>query len=430
MQSGETSGAEEMDPRTRRRGILAATIGNGLEFYDFVTFAFFAIQIGNAFFPSHDRYLSLMGALATFGAGFIARPIGAWVLGGYADRVGRRNVMLLSMVLMGIAITTLALTPPYAVIGLAAPIIAILCRLLQGFALGAEVGASTAYMIECGSTERRGLNASMQGVAQMVASTVGPLVGLGLSLALTDEQLATFGWRVALLLGASVIPFALWMRRLLPETLHHQREAAPSRRIGPSFRQVIWCGATLMAAGTICNYFLNYTTTFAQTELGLSPGQGMAAQVVTNATGIVAALAGGLWCDRSGRRPVLLFVQVALALMFVPCLSLVLASRSLTVLIAVNLSLSAMTNLSSGALYATLLESLDPSIRSRAFSMIYAVPITLFGGTTQLFITWLIKVTGTPMSVAWYLAMVQSIGAIAVILLPESMPARRRLQVA
>ena len=135
------------DPRIARRAILAATCGNALEFYDFVTYAYFAIQIGHTFFPSHSGYLSLMGSLATFGAGFVARPVGAWVIGGYADRHGRKKGMFLSMMLMGLGIITLALTPGYATIGIAAPILAIAARLAQGFALGGEVGAATTYML-------------------------------------------------------------------------------------------------------------------------------------------------------------------------------------------------------------------------------------------------------------------------------------------
>src|SRR5580700_1399490 len=164
-----------------RRAIAAATIGNALEFYDFITYAFFAIQIGHAFFPSNNAYGSLMLSLATFGAGFVTRPIGALVIGAYSDRVGRRPAMMLSFTMMGCAIVALALTPSYAAIGVAAPILAVLARMVQGFSLGGEVGPTTAYLMEAAAPGRRGLAVSWQGASQQVAATAGALVGLLLS---------------------------------------------------------------------------------------------------------------------------------------------------------------------------------------------------------------------------------------------------------
>ena len=158
-------------PKVLRRHIAAAVVGNALEFYDFVTYAFFAIQIGRAFFPAGNSYVSLMLSLATFGAGFVTRPLGGVIIGAYADRVGRRAAMMLSLTLMGGAITTLALIPPYAMIGVAAPILAITARVVQGFALGGEVGPTTAYLLETAPAHRRGATVAWQGGSQSIAST-------------------------------------------------------------------------------------------------------------------------------------------------------------------------------------------------------------------------------------------------------------------
>jgi len=181
---------DHFTPSQRRRAVIAATMGNGLEFYDFITFAFFAIQIGNTFFPSQNHYLSLMGSLATFGAGFITRPLGAHILGGYADRRGRKPAMLISMSLMGLGIVLLCVTPGYASIGIAAPVIAVCARLIQGFALGGEVGSATVYMMESARPERRAFTVAWQGASQNVAATIGPAVGLALSLALSASELS------------------------------------------------------------------------------------------------------------------------------------------------------------------------------------------------------------------------------------------------
>src|ERR1700761_1980232 len=170
------------------RGILAVTVGNMLEFYDFITYSFFAIQIGRTFFPTDNQYASLMLSLATFGAGFITRPIGGLVIGSYSDRAGRRPAMILSFVMMGCAIIVLALTPSYQSIGIAAPIIAIIARMVQGFSLGGEVGPTTAYLMEAAPPGKRGLAVSWQPASQEIAATAGALVGPILSKVLTDVE--------------------------------------------------------------------------------------------------------------------------------------------------------------------------------------------------------------------------------------------------
>src|SRR6201994_1695440 len=201
------------------RAAFAATIGNMLEFYDFITYSFFAIQIGHTFFPAESEYGSLMLSLATFGAGFVTRPIGGVVLGIFSDRVGRRPAMLLSFAMMGGAILVLALTPSYAMIRLAAPVIVIIARMVQGFALGGEVGPTTAYLMEIARPERRALVVAWQPTSQEIAATSGALGGVILSKTLAPEALDVYGWRIAFLIGALCLPFGLWMRKSLPETI-------------------------------------------------------------------------------------------------------------------------------------------------------------------------------------------------------------------
>src|ERR1700733_7347395 len=210
--------------------VLGATIGNMLEFYDFVTYSFFATQIGHAFFPAKSEFASLLLSLATFGAGFVTRPIGAIIIGSYSDRAGRRPAMILSFAMMGIAILVLAVTPSYDTIGVAAPIVVILARLTQGFSLGGEVGPTTAYLMEAAPAARRGLVVSLQPVSQQIAATAGALVGEILSLTMASDTLDTYGWRIAFLLGAATLPFGLWLRGNLPETLH--RPETPSIMTG------------------------------------------------------------------------------------------------------------------------------------------------------------------------------------------------------
>jgi MFS family permease len=204
--------------RVAPRQIAAVVIGNALEFYDFLTYAFFAVQIGHAFFPSRNPSSSLLLSLATFGAGFLMRPVGGVVIGRMGDRVGRKPAMLLSFSCMGIAMTGLALTPTYASIGIAAPLLVITFRLLQGFALGGEVGPTTAYLMEAAPLEKRGLYASLQYSTQGLAVMTAGLIGVLLARLLEPEALDAWGWRVALQVGTLKVPFGLFIRRSHPET--------------------------------------------------------------------------------------------------------------------------------------------------------------------------------------------------------------------
>ena len=206
--------------------IAAATIGNALEFYDFLTYAFFSIQIGHAFFPAQSAYSSLMLSLATFGAGFLTRPLGAFVIGNYSDRVGRRPAMMLCFLLIGFAIVGMALIPTYAQIGVAAPILAIIARMIQGFSLGGEIGSNTAFLMEAAPVEKRGLIVSWQTASQNIALITGGTVGVALTAWMPADALDSYGWRIAFLLGAVAVPFGFWLRNNLPETLH-SKEPAP-----------------------------------------------------------------------------------------------------------------------------------------------------------------------------------------------------------
>lgn len=411
-------------PRQRRRAIVAATLGNGLEFYDFLTFAFFAIQIGHTFFPSDNAYLSLMGSLATFGAGFITRPIGAHVLGGYADHRGRKPAMLISMSLMGAGILLLCITPGYAAIGIAAPVIAVIARLVQGFALGGEVGCASIYMMESAHSMRRGFTVSWQGASQGVASTIGALVGLLLTFLLTDAQLSLFGWRIALLLGVTIVPLALYVRASLPETIHHA-DTAPLEDVRfRSYRRPIVCGFLIIGSGTIGNYILAYMATYGQHTLHLSTRVSLAAEFGINAIGVATVLLGGWVSDRHGRRAVTILPQAVFCLLIVPCFLWLTRSRDATSFIVASLILGGVQASMYGAIYAAISESIPKQVRARAFALVYSIPVAVFGGTTQLVVTWLLHVTGEPMSVAWYLTAVALIGLGAMIAMRESAPAK------
>ena len=410
--------------------VLGATIGNMLEFYDFVTYSFFATQIGHAFFPSKSEFASLLLSLATFGAGFVTRPIGAVVIGSYSDRAGRRPAMILSFAMMGIAILVLGLTPSYEAIGVAAPIIIILARLTQGFSLGGEVGPTTAYLMEAASARHRGLAVSFQPASQQIAATAGALVGEILSLTMNSAALDTYGWRIAFLLGAATLPFGLWLRRALPETLHRaETPAITAANVGAakklrSSTRLLALGLVILASGTIITYVTQYMTTYAQHTLHVGAPLAFATTVVSNAIGIVAAFFGGWLADRVGRWPIMVWPQLVALLLTYPIFLWVVESRNSAALLGGLGLLALIGSIPYSAFYVGLAEGLPKSIRGGAFATIYAVAIAIFGGTAQLVVAWLTEVTGNALAPAWYLLLATAVGLCAMILMPETAPSK------
>jgi MFS transporter, MHS family, citrate/tricarballylate:H+ symporter len=414
----------------KRRHIAAVIIGNGLEFYDFVTYAFFSIQIGHAFFPTQSPYGSVMLSLATFGVGFVTRPIGAFVIGAYADRVGRRPAMMLCFVLMGCAIVGMAVIPPYASIGLAAPILAVIARMTQGFSLGGEIGSNTAYLAEAAPPEKRGFVVSWQSVSQAIAISCGGLVGLGVTAWLPASSVDAYGWRVAFLIGAITVPFGLWLRSSLPETLHapaadeppDELAALPRLAVVRRYRRVFILGLAYLASGTIATYIFTYITTYAQDTMHLPARIGFIAETGGYLIGIPVALYSGWLSDRIGRKPLNVYGNLAFLVCIYPVFAWISGAHTVFAFVAGVFLLNALFGI--GAFYTSLIESIPKAIRVSGFGLSYSLAIAAFGGTTQLVVHWLIHVTHNAMAPAWYLTGAAAVGQIAVTLFPESAPVK------
>jgi MFS transporter, MHS family, citrate/tricarballylate:H+ symporter len=402
------------------RYVAAVVAGNALEFYDFLTYAFFAIYIGRAFFPSSSPSASLLASLATFGAGFVTRPIGSLVIGRMGDRAGRKPAMILTFSLMGIAITGLALTPPHSRIGVAAPALVICFRMLQGFALGGEVGPTTAFLLEAAPRERRGFYTAFQSWTQHLSILISGLVGFGLANLLNERQLQDFGWRIAFLIGALIIPFGLMVRRNLPETFqaqgHTNRERVPLRPYLP----VAVLGLMLLGSGTIGTYISNYMTTYAIATLHMPATVAFAATVVVGLCGVSFDLVSGALSDRFGRKIVMLVPGVLLVALIFPAFHLILRYRTTAMLLGATAVLATLLDLSVTPMVIWLTESLPAPIRSGGVAVVYAFAIATFGGTAQYAVTWLLNVTGNPLAPAWYWTAAAIMGLIAVIAARES----------
>ncbi len=405
-----------------RRVVAATVAGNALEFYDFVTYAFFAVYIGKTFFPASTPLGSLLLSVAVFGVGFFARPLGGVLIGAFADRAGRRPAMLLTIALITVGTLGLALTPSYESIGLAAPVIVVLCRLVQGLALGGEVGPSSAFLVEAAPAGRRGLFASWQLASQGAAGLVAGAMGLLLTSTLTPAEMLAWGWRVPFVVGLLLVPLALYLRHAMPETLHAAPvNAANSGVVGlKRQRRLITLAVLVVIGGTVSTYVGNFMTTYAITTLKMSPVLAMGATVVGGLCTLLFSLLGGWLCDRFGRRPTMFWPRVAAAVLTVPAFMLLVAQPTATTLFAVSGFLAALTAVSGAASLVAIPELLPRGVRATGMSIAYAVGVSLFGGTTQFVITWLIGVTGNPAAPAWYVAGASVVTALAMLALPES----------
>jgi MFS family permease len=421
--------AEEQAERAplRRSQIAAVTAGNALEFYDFVTYAFFATQIGRALFPG-DSSSKLLLSLATFGVGFLTRPLGGLVIGRMADRRGRKPAMILSFAMMGVAMTGLALTPSYAAIGMAAPLLAIFFRLLQGFALGGEVGPNIAYLMEAAPPGRRGLYISLNFASSDFAVLVAGLVGLGLASMLTANQLEAWGWRLAFLLGAGIVPFGLRLRRTLVETLPPQTQTeAPPEALPKPLLFLAGAGLLIIAGGTISNYTLEYLTTYAQATLHMAVPTAFAATVVLGVIGVVGDLVSGSLADRFGPKRVLIVPWLLLIGSVIPVFHLLDQFRTPSALLASTAVLTTFHILGSSPALLLFVQALPARVRAGATGLVYALAIAIFGGTTQLLETLLIRWTANPIAPAWYMTGAVVAALTGALLLPEPrLFARRR----
>lgn len=419
---GNTS--DHQNRRVPLRAAVAVFIGNGLEFYDFLTYSYFAVYIGRSFFPAGDPSVSLLASLAAFGAGFLTRPIGAVVIGGMGDRIGRRPAMLLSFSLMGAALLGFALTPSYARIGSAAPVLVLFFRLVQGFALGGEVGPTTAYMAEAAPVHRRGLYLSMQYATQDAAALCAGIAGVALAAALTPAELQDWGWRVAMLIGVAIVPFGLLMRRRLPETLERSGHAQSSRlrsTLRP-YALIVILGLIMIGGETVGSYASTYMTTYALTTLGRPADAAFGLAVLNGSVSIVSELFSGWLSDRVGRKPVMLSAAIGLLVVILPGFWAINHFQSVWVLYGADAAMVFFGAVSSVPVIVTLTESLPPAIRSGAVATIYAVAVAIFGGSTQFMLAFLIRITGNPLMPGFYWAGAAMCMLVAMAIVRESAP--------
>lgn len=404
-----------------RKSIAAAVAGNALELFDFLSYAFFSTYIALAFFPSSSTLTSLLQALAVFGVGFASRPVGAILLGAYADRAGRKPALLLSMSLITVSTLGLALTPTFETIGIAAPIIVVICRLVQGLAYGGEFGPTSAFLLEVAPPDQRGFYSSWQFASQGIAFIAAGGLGIALAAALTPEELQAWGWRVPFACSVLMLPVAMLLRKAMPETASQaldpsKKEETPKLRSHGAFLGI---SVLLIVGGAVSTYVSSYMTTYSIVVLKLSPATAMSSAVAVGCTTLIFSLLGGWLSDRFGRRPVMIIPRVLSALLAYPAFLFLIEQRSTAALISVSALLAALNSISNAAALVTILEFLPRKLRALGSSIAYAVGVAIFGGSTQLVVTWLISASGDPAAPAWYIVLSSTIATLAMLALPE-----------
>jgi MHS family proline/betaine transporter-like MFS transporter len=408
----DVANSDSSHARAKRVLALAAiSAGNALEWFDFVIYGYFAVTIADNFFPVGNKTASLLLTFGTFGIAFLMRPIGAVVIGNYADRYGRKPALTLTIFLMMMGTAIIASAPAYSSVGLFAPLLITFGRIFQGFSAGGEFGSATALLAEQ-DPKRRGFFASWQFSSQALTVVFATLFGAILSVAMSSAQLQTWGWRIPFLCGLLIGPVAYYIRRRIDESHEFQATAASKAPFYEllSFakeRLLVAFGAvSLLTAGT---YTLVFMTTFAVQQLGLPLSAGFRAGLLTGTIQIVLVPIVGRLSDKWGRLPIALTTAIAIMLIVYPLLSWLTAAPTLGRLLVFQISIGVLIAGYAGALAALISELFPTRLRTTGLSVSYSFAVAIFGGFAPFINTLLIELTGDKLAPSYYLMIAAAI---------------------
>jgi len=405
--------------------ISAAVIGNALEWYDFLVFGFLTVVMSRLFFPADSRYASLLLTTATFGIGFFMRPIGGILLGIYADRKGRKAGLQLILGLMTAAIAMIAFAPTYAAIGVAAPLMIVLARLLQGFATGGEWGSAAAFLVESAPAHRRGFYGSWMQVGVGLAMLTGALIS-SLVTRLTPDALDSWGWRVPFLFGLIIGPVGLYIRRHLEETEAFLEARAAvkekdglAKTIAVHLKEVVVCIGFFSGQAISYYVILLYMPTFATTQLHLPLSEAFTAQLIGLVCFTSVVPLFGALSDRIGRKPILIGSFVLYLGVAYPLFSWVHASPSFGNLLIMQIVLGSLLGAFAGPFSTALAEQFPTRMRASGLGIVANAATMVFGGFAPLYVTWLIEATGSPIAPAFYVMFGTAISLVAAFFLVD-----------
>ena len=399
--------------------LAAAAIGNALEFFDILIYGYFAVTISRLFFPTADSTTALLLTFGTFGVSYLIRPLGALVIGAYADRSGRRSAMLVSIVIMTIGTALMAFMPTYSSIGIAAPIMVLIARLLQGFAVAGEFGSATAFLVEH-SRDRKGFFASFQWFGQGLAAVLASLFGVVILGSLTPDQLNSWGWRVPFLFGLLIGPIGLYIRSQVGETPEFEEQGpshAPLRQLFATQWERLLLAIGVVVLSTSSNYIILYMPTFAIRQLHLPQTLGFIATLIGGIVLMFGAPLFGHMSDRVGRIQMMIGVSALFAVSAYPVFALVVAFPSLATIIAIVCWMSILKAAYSGVLPSLMSELFPISTRSSGVAISYNVGVPIFGGFAPLIAAWLIRATGSPLAPSFYLIATSIISLVVLVII-------------
>jgi MFS transporter, MHS family, proline/betaine transporter len=400
----------------RVRAVAAASIGNALEWFDFIIYGFFAVLMAKLFFPAGDETVSLMFALAAFGVPFFMRPLGAIVMGNYADRYGRKAAFSLTILMMMAGTAIIATAPTYATAGLLAPFLIVLARLIQGFSAGGEFGSATAFLAEQDPT-KRGFFASWQFASQGLTTVLATSIGVALTATLTTAQLESWGWRIPFIIGLLIGPVAWYIRRHVDETMEFktmQPSASPLKEALSDGKKRLLVSLGVVALCTVSMYtVVLFMPTYATRQFGLTTSVGFLGGLLVGVIQLALIPVFGAVSDRFGRRPIMFASAAAMLVVFYPLFAWLAAAPTLETLLIVQAIIGVLMAAYMGPLGALMAELFPARMRTTGLSISYAFGVAIFGGLAPLFNTWIISVTGNKLAPALYLILAAAVSLVA-----------------
>ncbi len=409
--------APAIGPGQRRRAIVATVIGNGLEWFDFTVYSFFAVIIAKLFFPTGNDLSSLLLAVATFGVGFFMRPVGGIVLGVYADRVGRKAALSLTILLMALGTTLIGIAPTYDQIGILAPLLIVVARLMQGFSAGGEMGGATAFLTEYAPARQRAYYSSWIQASIGVAVLLGAAVGTFVTSSLSPEALNSWGWRLPFLLGIVIGPVGYYIRHHLDETPAFrdtaERADSPLKEIFQAYPRETTASFSMVILWTVCTYvLLFYMPTYAVKVLKVPQADGFVAGMAGGCAIMVFAPLVGLLADRIGRRVLLSGSALLILVLAWPMFAYINHMPGLASLLVFQLVFGVLIATYTGPILAAFSELFPARVLSTGLSVAYNFAVTIFGGFASFIITWLIATTGSSMAPAIYVMIAAAISLV------------------
>jgi MFS transporter, MHS family, proline/betaine transporter len=407
----------------RRRAILSCAIGNFFELFDFTIYGYFAVAITRAFYPSGSMY----GTYATFGAAFLMRPIGAIVIGAYGDRMGHRAALVVTIGIMAGATGAVGLIPTYGAIGYWAPVLLVVCRLLQGFSTGGEWGGAAAFLVEYAPPGRRGLTGSWQQFSTQIGALTGSLSAALLASSLSTDDFYAWGWRIPFLFGFLLGPIGYYLRKKVAETPAFERaveartvERTPLRvavrDYGPQMIQAFGLSIVGCSVGFV---FSVYLVSYSITTMHLPPGTALSCAVAYGIIVVVLTPMVGALTDRVGRRPFILASALLNLVFDYPLFLLAIRGGTFASLLLAMMCAGAFQALFTGTIPSILAEMFPTRVRYTALSVSYGFAVVLFGGFAPLVATWLVDATGNPFAPAGYVMTGGALSAIAIMSMKE-----------